>query len=128
MNDAAPPPVDEHHKYAYRHLLYWAVVEIRRIGWQPYRSQWINPFFWPRYIREARAAGQLAEWLHNLAGFSCWDFEHFDAKRFWDEHQKLIRHCPQFAHYRQHFECALFEARTGKWPDTQEQRSWGPLG
>src|SRR3712207_7054713 len=35
-----------------------------------FRSQWWNPFRWRELARESIRAGEVADWLHNLALFS----------------------------------------------------------
>jgi hypothetical protein len=114
--------MDEHRKYAYRFLLYWAMLDIRPIAWQPYRAQWFSPFFWRRHIRRVRALGELAEWLHNMASFSKRDFAGFEEKRFWDEFESLQLKQPEFKRYRSLFQNALTESQTGRWPGVDEQQ------
>ena len=85
--------MSEQQKNAYRHLLYWAMLDIR-IRCQPYGRPSINPFEWYRRYRAGLIAGAIADWLHNLAGFAAYDFEGFDEKRFWDEHSGLCKRFP----------------------------------
>jgi hypothetical protein len=110
--------MDQHRKYAYRYILYWAMVEIRSIRWLP----WLNPFFWRRNIRRVRALGELAEWLHNMAAFACRDFSGFDEQRFWNEFEYFCSKYPELKHYRSLFDNALTESQTGRWPSVEEQR------
>ena len=114
--------MDEHQKYAYRYLLYWATLDIRPIAWLPHRGHWFSPFFWVRHIRRVRALGELAEWLHNMAAFSGRDFAGFDEQRFWQEFERFRAAHPDFKYYRSLFENALTESRTGRWPSVEEQR------
>ncbi len=114
--------MDEHRKYAYRYLLYWAMVEIRSLAFKPSTVQWFNPLFWRHQMRRRQALGELANWLHNMAAFSMRDFAGFQERRFWEEFEQLrIRH-PQFQYYRSLFQNALAEAETGRWPSVEEQR------
>ena len=115
--------MDEHKKYAYRYLLYWAMLDIRPIRWMPHRGQWFSPFFWRRHIRHVRALGDLAEWLHNMAAFSKRDFAGFEEQRFWDEFARLRAKHPGFQHYWSVFQNALTESQTGRWPSVEEQQS-----
>ncbi len=114
--------MDEHRKYAYRFLLYWAMLDIRPIAWLPHRGQWFSPFFWQRHIRRVRALGELAEWLHNMASFSKRDFAGFDEKWFWDDFERLRAKHPEFQYYRSLFQNALTESQTGRWPSVEEQQ------
>ncbi|HEX7858758.1 MAG TPA: hypothetical protein VF773_00370 [Verrucomicrobiae bacterium] len=114
--------MDEHRNYAYRHLLYWAMLVIRPIAWLPNGGQWFSPLFWRSHIRRVRALGELAEWLHNLAAFSKRDFADFDEQRFWDEFERLCAKHPDFQYYRSLFQIALTESQTGRWPSVEEQQ------
>lgn len=114
--------MDQHRKYAYRYLLYWAMLDIRPIRWPALGLRRINPLFWRRHIRDVRQRGQIAEWLHNMAAFSCRDFSDFDEQRFWSEYDRLLVRCPGLSHYRSIFENALTESQTGHWPSVEEQR------
>ena len=114
--------MDEHKKYAYRYLLYWAMLDIRPLRWPPRGMRRISPFFWARHIRDIRQRGQIAEWLHNMADFSCRDFADFDEQRFWSEYERLILACPGFSYYRSIFQNALTHSQTGRWPSEDEQR------
>ena len=113
--------MDQHRKYAYRFLLYWAMLDIRLNRWGPRGICCVNPFFWKKHIREIRQRGQIAEWLHNMAAFSCRDFKGFNEQRFWSEYDRLIVSCPSFKYYRSIFENALIESQTGRWPTVGEQ-------
>ncbi|MFN0056542.1 MAG: hypothetical protein ACKV0T_30720 [Planctomycetales bacterium] len=114
--------MDDHRKYAYRYLLYCAMLDIRPLAWLPYKGQWFNPFFWTRHIRRVRALGELADWLHNLAAFSQQDFAGFDERLFWDEFERLRARHPEFQKYRSEFQNALAESQTGRWPSAAEQQ------
>jgi hypothetical protein len=114
--------MDQHRKYAYRYLLYWAMLDIRPIRWQPYKTQWISPSFWVQHIRHVRELGELAEWLHNMAAFSCRDFIGFNEQRFWKEFERLRRVHPVISHYHSTFQNALTESQTGRWPSVEEQQ------
>jgi hypothetical protein len=63
------------------------MLDIRPLRWPPKGIRKISPFFWARHIRDIRQRGQIAEWLHNMADFSCRDFADFDEQRFWSEYE-----------------------------------------
>lgn len=71
--------MQEQRKYAYRYLLYRAMLDIRTIQWLGWRSWrvWIPPFR-RREVRRIQYAGAVADWLHNLAFFSARDFQGFE--------------------------------------------------
>lgn len=99
--------MDEQRKYAYRYLLYRAMLDIRTIqwlGWRPWRT-WIPPFQ-RREIRRVRYAGAVADWLHNLAFFSARDFQGFEEPWFWRDFERICSQFPEFGleSYRQEFE------------------------
>ena len=112
MNQSSRPPIDSHHKSAYRYLLYQAMLDIRPIAWQGER--WVNPLAWMRDMRRARELGELADWLHNMAYFSHCDFQNFDEQIFWREFDRLRIRRPELARYRDHFEMALRKSETGR--------------
>jgi hypothetical protein len=113
--------MDEHTKYAYRYLLYWALLDIRPIAWQPHGHRWFSLPFWVHHLRHVRALGELADWLHNMADFAGRDFEEFNEQRFWNEFDRLCTAHPRFRYYRSLFENALTKSRTGNWPSVEEQ-------
>ena len=117
--------MDEHRKYAYRYLLYWAMLDIRPVAWLPHRGQWFSPLFWKRHILRVRGLGELAEWLHNMASFSTRDFAGFEEQRFWNEFARLHAKHPDLQHYRGLFQNALTESQTGRWPTVEEQQRRG---
>jgi hypothetical protein len=94
--------VDERRKRAYRHLLYQAMLDIRPLGW--YRF-W-TPLGWWRQRQHIVRAGVIADWLHNLAQHSAYNFEHFDEARFWHDFDYALRRCPNsgLERYRERFE------------------------
>jgi hypothetical protein len=99
--------MDERRKRAYRHMLYWAMLDIRPLGWLsagPLRT-W-NPLFWRKEAERVRRAGVLADWLHNLALFSALDFARFDEDWFWRDFQQFHKRHPEFGleRYRSRFE------------------------
>jgi hypothetical protein len=112
--------LNEQRKYAYRWLLYWAMLEIRAIQWWQGDSwQAWNPFWWRRLGRRIRHVGALADWLHNLAYFSAVDFLRFDEERFWRDFEWLQPRFPEFSveQYRTHFEqqaCPPSKAEPGR--------------
>jgi len=113
--------MDEHRSYAYRYLLYWAMLDIRPIAAISHRVRWFNPFSWRPRIRRVCALGELAEWLHNMAAFSALNFVGFDELRFWEEFRCLRSKYPEFQYYRSLFQSALSESETGHWPTVEEQ-------
>ncbi len=73
---------------------------------QPRRKESLNPFEWHRQYRQSRAAGAVADWLHNLAIYSANGFQTFDEQWFWKEYEGLSADFPQtdFKHYRHAYE------------------------
>ncbi len=102
--------MNETTKAAYRHLLYVAMLAIRRGCHSRGRESW-NPLEWRRQYRRNRVAQATADWLHNLADFSSRDFVRFDEQRFWSEHSHLSRQFPgeRLARYRDIFDDYLAE-------------------
>jgi hypothetical protein len=101
--------MDEQRKHAYRWLLYWAMLDIRPLRWAGRRWRHrLNPLCWWSSSRRVRVAGDIAEWLHNLALFSAIDFARFDEARFWRDYQWLLDHNPGAGLERYHTE---FERR-----------------
>ena len=74
--------MDQNRKDAYRYLLYWSMLDIRQLQREK-----------PSYSKEAMAT--LADWLHNLAYFSCIGFEGFNEEWFWSESNYMSTHYPQ---------------------------------
>ena len=109
--------MDERRKYAYRFLLYWAMLDVRTVAWL---SLSCNLFAWPGLVRRVRRAGATADWLHNLALFSALDFRNFDEGRFWNDFESLRKRYPDvdLNHYRWAFDRALSEAdeSVGRFP------------
>ena len=99
------PHMHDQKKQAYRHLLYRAMLDIRRLAWLRLR----NPLRWPGELRRIRRAGALADWLHNLALFASLDFEHFDEEWFWEDGRKMEARHPglDVGLYRQIFQQRL---------------------
>jgi hypothetical protein len=99
--------MDEQRKQAYRYLLYWAMLDMRPLWWagRGWRER-LNPFCWWNRSRQARCAGAIAEWLHNLALFSVLDFTRFDEDRFWRDCQWIQNQNPGagLERYRAEFE------------------------
>jgi hypothetical protein len=102
--------MDDRRKRAYRHLLYWALLEIRLIAWIRL-NVWrlLNPFRWRESIGFVRRAGIIADWLHNLAAFSVDDFEGFNEDWFWKELKGIEKRHPEYqlSAFRNVFEGAL---------------------
>lgn len=112
--------MDKHKQYAYRFILYWAMIDIRSIRFGPCGIDWLSLLFWLRYIRSNQELGELAEWLHNMAEFSLRDFIGFDEHRFWEEFERFRVAYPNRSYYRSLFDNALIESRTGRWPKIDE--------
>jgi hypothetical protein len=104
--------VDEQRKHAYRYLLYWAMLDIRPLGWLCWGwfRAW-NPFYWIREGRRIRCSGAIADWLHNLALFSSLNFERFNEDWFWRDFESLKSRYPEcgLERYRNLFEQRLSE-------------------
>jgi hypothetical protein len=99
--------LNERRKQAYRWLFYMAMLDIRQLQW--ISGSWrqrLNPYWWRDVSRRVKLAGNIAEWLHNLAIFSVLDFEHFDEERFWRDYQWLLDNNPsaELDYYRNEFE------------------------
>src|SRR5688500_3827104 len=90
-------------KAAYRHLLYVAMLDIRNLC-QPRQRHSSNPLAWRRHYLNGRVAGGLADWLHNLAGFSAHDFANFEETHFWREAEAMAKRHPSIARYREIFD------------------------
>jgi len=102
--------MDPAKKYAYRHILYWATLELRwlkNLAHSPGRV--FFPWNWHRAIRQIARAGILADWMHNLAMFSSVEFDHFNEEIFWREYRRLVLIYPDFATYERRFNAALSE-------------------
>jgi hypothetical protein len=96
--------VDERRKYAYRYLLYVAMLDIRGLRDRG-RRLW-NPFRWWRELRRPRRAGFIADALHNLAIFSAHDFRGFNEDLFWRFFEAICSGFPgcDLADHRETFE------------------------
>jgi len=96
----------EYEKKAYRHLLYWAMVDIR-IRCPAWGRESLNPLEWRRQYRQSRIAGAVADCLHNLGFFAYQDFRNFNADMFWQDYERLSRrfadtnsyHMPNYRHH-----------------------------
>jgi hypothetical protein len=86
-------PLSDHERKAYRNLLYEAMLDIRNLC-QPRGRASRNPFVWRRQYRQGRAAGALADWLHNLAQYAATDFRSFDTDWFWHEYAGVCQDYP----------------------------------
>ncbi len=115
--------MDEHRKYAYRLLLYYAMLDIRPLAWISLKRDWYKPSNWFFYLRRVKELGALADWLHNLASFSRSDFEGFSEEQFWIEFEWLLSKHPCFECYRSHFQNAMVQSQTGRWPTIEEQQA-----
>src|SRR5688572_22055593 len=97
--------MDDRRKNAYRYVVYWAMLEIRPLHWvikPPWRL--LNPLRAYRVWRKAQYAGLVAEWLHNVAHFSSFDFDQFDEARFCQEYEYLLKRFPEASIYRRVFD------------------------
>src|SRR5262245_28593844 len=104
--------MDRHRKFAYRYLLYQAMLRIRPIAWQPTRKPRIIPWSSVQDADRVRGLGHLADWLHNMAHFSCRGFKGFDEQQFWQEFEHLRTAHPDVSEFRGVFESALALSRT----------------
>jgi hypothetical protein len=97
--------MDDQPKYAYRQLLYWAMLDIR-IYCQSRSDSSADPTVWREQYERNRIAGAIADWLHNLADQSSRDFEGFTEDGFWQTHAHFCRRFPDgaFAVYRTRFD------------------------
>ena len=90
--------MEERRKNAYRWLFYLAMLDIRQLAWMDWN--WLTvwrPFYRKQQNRRVQFAGDIADWLHNLAMFSSLDFIHFDEEWFWREFDSLRGRYPEFA-------------------------------
>jgi hypothetical protein len=83
-------PLSESERKAYRNLLYEAMLDVRNLC-QPRGRESRNPLVWRRQYLQARVAGALADWLHNLAQYAATDFNSFDTDWFWQEYDGICR-------------------------------------
>lgn len=87
--------MDAAKKHAYRHLIYQGMLWIRPLAGVGYRwSERWSLAYWLRERSRIRRAGEIADWLHNLALFSALDFEGFDEGVFWSELDRLTELFP----------------------------------
>jgi len=105
----------EHQKGAYRYLLYWAMLDFRN-KCQPRARESRNPLVWWRQYRQSRAAGAVADWLHNLALRAAGEFSSFDEQHFWLEFEGMSRKYSDidFSHYRSTYDRRLAELQAGQ--------------
>jgi hypothetical protein len=98
----------EQRKNAYRYLLYWAMLDIRNKCQPRLHESW-NPLVWHKQYWQSRAAGGIADWLHNLALYAANDFCGFDEDWFWREYKHLSNGSPDvdFKHYQTVFESRI---------------------
>ena len=108
--------MNEIRKRAYRILLYEAMLDIRAIAWLRLTFwQRFNPYAWARNQRQVRRAGVIADYLHNLARFSAYNFEHFSEDFFWQDWQSACERYPDFGLqvYKDRFDKMLSESLMG---------------
>jgi hypothetical protein len=83
-----------------------------------------NPLVWRRQYRQGRAAGALADWLHNLAQYAATDFRSFDTDWFWHEYAGVCRDYPdllgpgKWMDYRDRYEKHLAKQNAPQSSDT----------
>lgn len=111
-------------KYAYRYLMYDAMLcirPIRHLGFA-WWERW-NPVYWLQARKRIQSAGAVANWMHNLALYSANDFDGFEEDAFWTGLAYLERAFPGdgFERYREIFASAVFEFNQGRWPTREEQ-------
>jgi hypothetical protein len=100
--------MDANRKLAYRFVIYWGMLDIRRLQNDIDRPlRLLNPIRLYRTWRHAQRAGATAEWLHNAAHFSTFDFEDFREDWFWNEHDRLVERFGNDFNYRDVFEARL---------------------
>ena len=85
--------MDEVRKNAYRNLLYRGMVDIRNSADHRAKAS-LNPLTWYRRYRAHRVAGEIADWLHNLAYYAARDFKGFKEERFWQEYEDSVKRFP----------------------------------
>jgi hypothetical protein len=105
--------LDDSTRYAYRRLLYWASLDLRRINnlvYTPVRL--LNPLRWRSTLRQVRREAALADWLHNLALFSALEFDHFDEAWFWRVYDRYVPIYPEFMRYKELFDRDRSEYRS----------------
>jgi hypothetical protein len=116
--------MDSAKKYAYRYLFYEGTLCIRPIAHvgAAWWERW-NVVYWLRQRKQIRGAGQVANWLHNLALFSAIDFDGFDEDAFWSELEWLRSAdiAYGFGRFRNRFLYAVFDFNEGRWPTLEEQ-------
>lgn len=107
--------MNEHQKAAYRYLLYWAMLGIRN-QCQSRGKYRFSILEWRRQYARSRLAGAVADWLHNLALYSCSDFGGFNEEWFWKEHASICQRFPggDLEHYRRAYDSRLSELSNGE--------------
>ncbi len=104
--------VDDARKYAYRKLLYHAMVDTRnRCSTSTYNS--LNPRVWYKQYHNSIFAYLIADWLHNLANYSASDFKEFNEDWFWEEFSRIVVKFPEIKHYYDSFEGYELNYRNG---------------
>ncbi len=107
------PGLDDATRYAFRRLLYWAMLDLRRVDNLVYRpAALLNPFRWRPTVQQVRQAAALADWLHNLALFSALEFDHFDEVWFWREYERVVARRPDLKRYKEVFDRSRSEYRS----------------
>jgi hypothetical protein len=104
--------MDEKRKRAYRYVLYWAMLDTRRLALaRPLFPRLLNPFVWRKTDARIRRAAELADWLHNLSLFSALNFEDFNERTFWREYEHFEKHKPEyrFSEFKAVFDRVLAE-------------------
>jgi hypothetical protein len=88
-------------KYAYRHLLYLVLLEIRSCCWDKGSPE------------ETSKCLALADWVHNLAQFSAIEFRGFDPDVFWREHTWFCERHPELQIFRDNYNLAVARHQSG---------------
>ncbi len=102
--------IDPAKQYAYRYMLYWAMLDIRQLSNLLYRPvELLNPLKWRSSIRQAHRVVAVADWLQNLAFFSAHEFRDFEEDWFWRHYQRAVKGYPELNVYEQKFNDALVE-------------------
>ncbi len=116
--------MDNSRIYAYRYLIYNGMLHIRPIAGigSRWRQRW-NLVYWLRMRKQIAMAGEVANWLHNLALFSATEFSGFDETAFWSGSKRLEILFPDegMDSFQKNFSNAIFEFDNGRWPTLDEQ-------
>jgi hypothetical protein len=75
--------------------------------------RWWNPFYWASVLRRRRYNMELANLMHNLAGFAIEDLRGWEEATFWRHHDAFQKRfgARSLYDYRAIFDRALAEPR-----------------